>query len=495
MDRVYIDGVGHTNFGYDDRELEVIMADAGRQALATSKIKKPDVVIIGNYGSMVYGGMGSLDALVGAALDLDTRTPIFRVERGSASGAVAVEAAFRLVQGGYHVLVIGGEKMKSASFDPVAVRKGISKVIDIREREFLNMSTIAGLATKEYMKRYGFSEEGIREVFFQRLKRNRHNGAKNPYAHFGELTREEYFNSEANPRIVGPLHKYDCAGIYNGAAAVFLVPEETDLELAGINSAFAPVKISDRVTLVSLDSNVDAIRALLLDTRVNACDIDLFELHDAFASVPIIFIEDLNLFKRGEGCELFKGQYGEEVKNKLGKRIFYNLSGGFLSKTHPLGASGTAQLVELSLQIRCLEQYSDILGDKDINYGLWFSMDGFGIYNVVGLVKKTGYTNRNTFNSEALPSRYTPGGSPETLVGMAATPRGSHPGVGVVLTETGELQLGHVEDVEQALGKRVNVVNGTDGPYFVPISPPTVEFLRDHLRWLPRKPRLITVSR
>ena len=76
-------------------------------------------------------------------------------------------------------------------------------------------------------------------------------------------------------------------------------------------------------------------------------DIDLIELHDCFATAEILHYENLGLCKDGEAGRLI-----DEGEVALGGRIPVNVSGGLLSKGHPLGATGIANIYEVSTHLR-----------------------------------------------------------------------------------------------------------------------------------------------
>lgn len=76
-------------------------------------------------------------------------------------------------------------------------------------------------------------------------------------------------------------------------------------------------------------------------------DIDLVELHDCFATAEILHYENLGLCKDGEA-----GRMIDEGETALGGRIPVNVSGGLLSKGHPLGATGIANIYEVATHLR-----------------------------------------------------------------------------------------------------------------------------------------------
>ena len=76
-------------------------------------------------------------------------------------------------------------------------------------------------------------------------------------------------------------------------------------------------------------------------------DIDVCELHDAFAVNELTHYVELGFCARGEEVHLL-----EEGATDLGGRIPVNTSGGLLSKGPPVSASGVAQIAELVWQLR-----------------------------------------------------------------------------------------------------------------------------------------------
>ncbi|MGH6992538.1 MAG: thiolase C-terminal domain-containing protein, partial [Caulobacteraceae bacterium] len=76
-------------------------------------------------------------------------------------------------------------------------------------------------------------------------------------------------------------------------------------------------------------------------------DVDLVELHDCFATAEIVHYENLGLCAEGEAGRLI-----DEGATAHGGRIPVNISGGLLSKGHPLGATGIANIYEITTHLR-----------------------------------------------------------------------------------------------------------------------------------------------
>ena len=97
-------------------------------------------------------------------------------------------------------------------------------------------------------------------------------------------------------------------------------------------------------------------------------DLDLVELHDCFATAEILHYENLGLCGDGEA-----GRMIDEGEVALGGRIPVNVSGGLLSKGHPLGATGIANIYEVSTHLRGEADKRQVEGAK------------IGLTHVIGL--------------------------------------------------------------------------------------------------------------
>ena len=76
-------------------------------------------------------------------------------------------------------------------------------------------------------------------------------------------------------------------------------------------------------------------------------DIDILEIHDATSFCEIYQLEMLGFCDEGKG-----GQFVEERKTSLAGELPVNLSGGLVSKGHPVGATGLSMVHELSVQLK-----------------------------------------------------------------------------------------------------------------------------------------------
>ena len=167
-----------------------------------------------------------------------------------------------------------------------------------------------------------------------------------------ETPLDDVMNAEM---ISYPNTKLMCSVNVDGSAAAVLVSEKKAKEL-GMERAVkvkASVITSDPYQerdLVMPDVNTctrKAAKEAYEMAGVGPEDIDLVELHDCFATAEMLHYENLGLCKDGDA-----GRMIDEGEVALGGRVPVNVSGGLLSKGHPLGATGIANIYEVSTHLR-----------------------------------------------------------------------------------------------------------------------------------------------
>jgi acetyl-CoA acetyltransferase len=199
-------------------------------------------------------------------------------------------------------------------------------------------------SARAYMEKYGATAEDLAGV----SAKNSIHGSLNPRAQFREvLTVEEVL---AAPMIAEPLTRPMCSPIGDGAAAAVLISPRKAREL-GLNN---PVHVAASVLRSGWDrakgeetvAEVCA-REAYEEAGVGPEDLSVVELHDASAPAEITTYEKIGLCGDGQGAGLIR-----DGATKLGGRLPVNTSGGLLRKGHPVGATGIAQIVELTEQLQ-----------------------------------------------------------------------------------------------------------------------------------------------
>jgi len=389
MRKVAILGVGMIPFGRRDEDtLMDMLAVTGLKAMDDAGIgdRPVDAVYVGNMGAPI------LEHKTGLASALVDRLCLFpaaaeTIENGPASGGSAVKNGFLAVASGYCdlVLVVGAEKMRDT-----IVWKGTDFVATMTHPlvEYIygvTLPCMAGMFARLYMEKYGVTEEHLAKIAIK----NHNNGLLNPYAHIHmKITLEGILHHPHakvnNPVIASPLRFYDMCPVSDGAAAVLLGPAEMAKELkkpeiaiAGIGQATDTHALQDRDDPTDLKAVTIASQKAFAMAKLKPKDINVVQVHDAFTILEIAESEHAGFFKKGEGAKAL-----DEGRTEIGGDIPINPDGGLKARGHPVGATGVANAVAITWQLR--GEAGDFQVKKAEN-GFALNFGGFG-NNVIATI-------------------------------------------------------------------------------------------------------------
>ena len=325
---------------------------------------------MGSFGQRNIRGQVSFAPLVRDGL-FPERVPMMNVEGGCATGSQALHGAWKdIVSGDAELsLAIGVEKTFIPE-DPDRIQELFAGGIDCLDAEewhtyYAQAGAICGkpfvpgekggtifmdtyaMQAAYHMKRYGTTQRQIAAG----ASKNHAHGSLNPLAQYRfNVTIDEVL---ADREVSYPLTRSMCAPIGDGAAAALVCSKDY---LAGL-----PARVRERAVKIrasalsggkyrSLDepglSRVAATKAYRM-AGLTAADIDLAEVHDATSFCEIYQVEMLGFCAEGQG-----GAYVASGATSLGGERPVNLSGGLVSKGHPIGATGLSMIHELVLQLR-----------------------------------------------------------------------------------------------------------------------------------------------
>jgi acetyl-CoA acyltransferase len=278
-----------------------------------------------------------------------TGIPVVNTANACATGATALREGWMAIKAGVYdlVLAVGVEQMGRGLLGGPGGSKGIPTEGLIGSGTMPSVFAEAGM---EHSRKYGTTFEQFAKVSVK----NHHHSTMNPKAMYQiETPLEQVMNAEM---ISYPNTKLMCSVNVDGAAAAVLMSERKAKELGLMKRAVrirASVLTSDPWSdrdLVMPDVNTCtrlAAKQAYETAGVGPDDIDLVELHDCFATAEILHYENLGLCKDGEA-----GRMIDEGATQLGGKVPVNVSGGLLSKGHPLGATGIANIYEVSTHLR-----------------------------------------------------------------------------------------------------------------------------------------------
>lgn len=334
-------GVGMTRFGRQPERTAVDLAtDALREAVAHAGIGFGDVQALFCGSLYLRPGMGQR---VAAAVGLAGR-PVVNVDNACASSTSGMREAMAWIEAGEIdvALCIGVETMSTTNKGPLQLDvddpMGGSGMVMPAEYAFKGM---------RYLHEYGARAEDFGAVA---VKSRRH-AALNRRAHFqSEVTLDEVL---ASPRVVEPLTLFQCCPKSDGASAAVIASDRAVRRFGGTpvfvrSSATAAGGLRDRS-----DAEHDTTAVLAASAYEGAGlgpdDVDVAEVQDPFTIAEVLYVESLGLVPVGEGAA--RTARGETSLGS-GGRVVVNPDGGLLSRGHPLGATGLAQVAEIVWQLR-----------------------------------------------------------------------------------------------------------------------------------------------
>ena len=342
MTQTYIAGAGMVRFGKYPAEVtfEKLAVGAAREAMADAGVSTPDIESV--YVGHVFGGPVA-GQRVAAQMGLGG-LPVSNHENYCASGATAIREAWIAITAGLYdiVLVIGAEKMTDRVAGGV-----MPDPTDLDAINGLVMAANHGMSARRYMFDHGATREQIAAV----AVKNHAHSVHNPYAQYQRpISLEEVLQART---IADPLGLLDCSPISDGAAAVVLC---STAGLAKLGRSSAPriagcALVSGKLVTAEASINDEDVSRRAAQhawdiTGYGPEDIDLIEMHDCFTIAEIVRLEGLGVVPVGEG-----GRWAENGDTALGGKLPVNASGGLLSRGHPVGATGVAQICELTWQL------------------------------------------------------------------------------------------------------------------------------------------------
>ena len=382
--RVAIIGVGLTKFGeLWESSFSHIFVEAGINAIKDANIDGKDLeaVFIGNMSGGRFVDQEHVSSLIADHAGLNP-IPSTRIEAACASGGLALRQGVMSILSGFHDIVVAGGVEKMTDVLVGQTTHTLATAADSEWETFLG-TTFPGLyamMARKHMEEFGTTREQLAMVSVK----NHANAKHNPYAqyHF-DVTIEDVLNSSM---VADPLRLLDCSPITDGAACVILASEKKAKEftdspvyITGSGQASGTIALHSRKSISVVDATVNAAEEAYKRANVEPKDIQVAEVHDAFTIGEILAIEGLGFVDMGKG-----GKATEDGITQIGGKIPVNTSGGLKAKGHPVGATGVAQAVEMTLQLR--GQANRRQTDADV--GLSHNVGGSGGTAVVHIYEK-----------------------------------------------------------------------------------------------------------
>ena len=354
MSDVYVVGIDMIRFGrYPERTVPSLAAEATLMALDDCGLSIRDMQ------ALYCGNLGQASGMVGQRMLAEigqTGIPVTNVANACATGATAFRDAWMAIKAGIYdiVLAVGVEQMGKGLLGGSSSEPSPEGLIGSG-----SMPAMFSQIGIEHARKYGTTFAQFSGVSVK----NHWHSTMNPKSMYRmETPLQEVMAAEM---IAWPNTKLMCSVNVDGSAAAVLVSEAKMRQLGLVGRAIK-VRASEMSSNPFQDRQMampDFSSATRLAARrayemagVGPEDISLVELHDCFATAEIVHYENLGLCTDGEAGRLI-----DDGETRLGGRIPVNVSGGLLSKGHPLGATGIANIYEIATHLR------GEAGDRQVN--------------------------------------------------------------------------------------------------------------------------------
>jgi acetyl-CoA C-acetyltransferase len=353
MEEARVAGVGLTRFGrHPSRTGRDLFAEAALSARedAGVDVRSVDALEYGNFMGSLAERQGHQAPLMAEAAGLGD-VPATRHEAACASAGVAVRAGVRAIRAGEADVVLAGGMERMTALDTSRVTESLAIAADelFEVRAGLTFPGAYGAMARAYLDEHGGSRRDLAAV----AVKNHANAVPNEYAQYRrEVTVEEVLES---PPVAEPLGLLDSCPITDGAAAIVLVSGSyadaeglaAPVRVAGSGQGTDRLALQDRASLTRTPAAARAAERAYREAGFDPADVDVAEVHDCFTVAEVFALESLGVYGPGEA--LGAARRGETTADG---RLPVNLSGGLKAKGHPVGATGAAQVAELTRLLR-----------------------------------------------------------------------------------------------------------------------------------------------
>lgn len=363
-DSVWILGTNMTRFArYPDKDVVDLAAEASIAALEDGNVTIHDMDVLA-AGSLFNAGTG-----IGQRLQKQigqTGIPVFNVANACATGATAVRTVYLSIKAGEADLglAVGVEQMGKMGLLGGAGAKKEKKVFEPSGRYgavtgidgYIGTEGMPGVFAQAGME-YANNYDGVGFEQFARVAYKNHlHSTLNPLAQYRkEFSMEEIMTS---PTMSYPNTLLMCCPTGDGAAAAVLVsgerlksmPAEVRKRAVKISASVLTSDPYTEASQVQPDVNTltrNAATKAYESAGVGPEDLDLVELHDCFATAELIHYDNLGLCEPGAAGDFIDS--GAPFRDGTTP---VNVSGGLISKGHPIGATGVANVYEVTTHLR-----------------------------------------------------------------------------------------------------------------------------------------------
>jgi len=305
-------------------------------------------VFYGNYMGEFAEQQGHQGPLMAEAAGVSA--PATRIESACASSGVAVRFGYEKIKHGADVVLVGGaERMTNLSTadGTSALAAAADALWEIRAG--ITFPGAYSLMANRYFHEFGGGREELAHI----AVKNHANAVENELAQFQKPIEVDDVLEAVD--VCSPFGLFDCSPMSDGAAAAVLVSEEfadehgldAPVSITGAGQHTDHLALADRAAIPRAPAAERAGEMAFEDAGIEPDDVDVAEVHDCFTIAEVLALEALGFYEPGEGIGAAR-----DGETTIDGDLPVNLSGGLKAKGHPVGATGCAQLSELTKLLR-----------------------------------------------------------------------------------------------------------------------------------------------
>jgi len=334
-----------TRIGRHEEDYATLLEQAAAAALGTSGSHSVDSVFLSSFAPRELCGIEDTASVVRGVL-----------QKLGVDGVPAVHGAFRTGGEALHhaierchatdrdVLVIGCEKMMHLDAGTASGLLAPRVSDPVENAHGATLPSLAALAVRAYADAYRVPASAFDEVAIK----NHANAVHNPDAQFRRDVSAQDVRS--SPVVADPLRRLHCAPMSDGAAACVLTSSNAASDaprLTGWGRGADAIRFQDREHPGRFPAATQASNEAFFRARRARRDIDVVEIHDAFAPFELMNLEAMGFFEYGDAWRaLARGELSR------GGRLAVNPSGGMKARGHPIGVCGLTSMAEIHAQLR-----------------------------------------------------------------------------------------------------------------------------------------------
>ena len=347
---------------YTAREL---FGKAAKEAFEDAGIDRDDVdeVFYGNFMGEFAEEQGHQGPMAAEAAGVSA--PSTRFDSACASSGAAVRSGVEAVRSDRaDVALVGGAERMTNLSTPEGTRALAAAADALWEiKAGVTFPGAYSLMANRYFHEHGGSREDLAHI----AVKNHENAVENDLAQFQRAI--DIDDVLEAPTVCSPFGLFDCSPMSDGGSAALLVSEEyaadndidSPVAITGTGQHSDSLALHDRDEITNTPAAKRAAEMAYEDAGVGPDDIDVAEVHDCFTIAEVLALEALGFYEDGEAISAARN--GETT---IDGKLPVNLSGGLKAKGHPVGATGCAQVTELTKMLRGDHVNSDAVADADV---------------------------------------------------------------------------------------------------------------------------------